>query len=158
VKGRKPKPTALRLLQGKRGHRPLPPHEPKPALAIPPCPDHLSPAARAEWDYITAELAGLGILSRADKAVLAGYCASYASWQECERFIAEHGAVITLRDDKGTVKWIQEAPQARLALKHLEKIRQFAAELGLSPSARTRIHAQPTEQRNPTEEFLYGKK
>jgi phage terminase small subunit len=42
-------------------------------------------------------------------------------------------------------------------LKHLEKVRQFAAELGLSPSARTRIHAQPQEQQNPVEAFLYGK-
>jgi P27 family predicted phage terminase small subunit len=87
---------------------------------------------------------------------LAGYCQAFAAWAECERFLAENGNVIVLRNDKGEIRWIQEAPQARLALKHLEKVRQFAAELGLSPSARTRIHAQPDEKQSPTEAFLYG--
>lgn len=87
---------------------------------------------------------------------MAGYCQAFAAWAECERFLAENVNVIVLRNDKGEIRWIQEAPQARLALKHLEKVRQFAAELGLSPSARTRIHAQPDEKQSPTEAFLYG--
>jgi phage terminase small subunit len=63
-----------------------------------------------------------------------------------------------MRDDKGSVKWIQECPQWRMAQKHLEKVRQFAAELGLSASARTRLHVQPVEKQNETEAFLYGTK
>jgi P27 family predicted phage terminase small subunit len=158
TRGRKPKPTAIRLLQGKAGHRPINELEPHPEPKIPPCPEHLSPAARIEWDYITTELEPLGVLARLDKSVLAGYCSEFAAWAECETFIQENGAVMTLRDDKGNIKWVQECPQARLALKHLEKIRQFAAELGLSPSSRTRIHAHPAEKQNPTEAFLYGEK
>jgi P27 family predicted phage terminase small subunit len=132
--------------------------EPQPMAAMPPCPAFLSPAAKAEWDFITAELAPLGVLARLDKSVLAGYCSEYAAWAECEAFIQENGPVMTLRTDKGEIRWVQEAPQARLALKHLEKVRQFGAELGLSPSSRTRIHARPAEKQNPTEAFLYGEK
>jgi P27 family predicted phage terminase small subunit len=158
TRGRKPKPTALRILQGKAGHRPINEQEPKPEIKLPPCPEHLSTAAKAEWEFIAAELAPLGVLAKVDKAVLAGYCSEFAAWAECELFLQENGSVLTLRDDKGNVKWVQEAPQARLALKHLEKVRQFAAELGLSPSSRTRIHARPSENQNPTEAFLYGEK
>jgi P27 family predicted phage terminase small subunit len=158
TRGRKPKPTALRVLQGKAGHRPVNEQEPKPAPQIPPCPDHLSPAAQAEWTFITAELEPLGVLARLDKATLAGYCSEFAAWAECETFIQENGSVMTLRDDKGNIKWVQEVPQARLALKHLAMVHKFAAELGLSPSSRTRIHARPADKQNPTEEFLYGKK
>ena len=154
MKGRKPKPSRLRVLQGIAGHRPLPVNEPKPEPGIPPCPEHLSAAAKEEWAYAVAELDGLGLLTRADKAVLAGYCQSFAAWAECERFLAENGNVIVMRNDKGEIKWTPEAPQARLALKYMDKIRQFAAELGLSASARTRIQAEPVEKQSPTEDFL----
>jgi P27 family predicted phage terminase small subunit len=76
------------------GHRPLPACEPKLITGISPCPEHLSAAAKKEWAYVVAELQGLGILTRADKAVLAGYCQEFAAWAECERFIAENGSVI----------------------------------------------------------------
>lgn len=158
MKGRKPKPTALRLLQGKAGHRPVNTTEPKPAPGKPTCPRELSPAARREWRYAVRELSAMGILARADRAVIAGYAQSLADYFENLAWYQQNGPVVTLRNDKGEVRWLQEAPQWRMAQKHLEKVRQFAAELGLSPSARTRIHAQPQEQQNPVEAFLYGSK
>ena len=148
MKGRKPLPTRLKLLRGGRIHRKAK-QEPKPAPGIPDCPDFLSAAAKIEWDFITTELAPLGVLAMIDKAVLAGYCSELAAWAECEQFLQAQGSVVVLRDDKGVVKWMQEAPQARLALKHLEKVRQFASELGLSPSSRTRIHITQPEAKTP---------
>ncbi len=158
MRGRKPKPSNLRVLQGMRGHRPLNTSEPRPEPQTPPCPPGLSPAAQEEWKYITAELEPLGVLAKIDKAAVAGYAQSYADWIECLDFLRTNGNVIVLRNDKGEVKQIIAAPQARLALLYLEKVRQFAAELGLSPSARTRIHARPPDKQNPIETFLYGKK
>jgi len=49
MRGRKPKPTQLKLLEGNRGHRPINGAEPKPPGAQPTCPTHLSPTAKAEW-------------------------------------------------------------------------------------------------------------
>jgi P27 family predicted phage terminase small subunit len=157
VKGRTPKPTALRLLQGKAGHRPINRAEPRPAPGRPTCPRELSQAGRREWRYAVKELAGMGLLARADRAVIAGYAQSEADYLENLAWCQQNGSTVVMRDEKGAVKWIQEAPQWRMAQKHLEKVRQFAAELGLSPSARTRIHVQPREKENGIEQFLYGK-
>jgi P27 family predicted phage terminase small subunit len=160
TRGRKPKPSALRLLQGKAGHRPLNAMEPHPPAAMPPCPDIVTrqPVALAKWNEKAPQLYAAGILTALDGDALADYCMEYAHLVECEEFVRENGSTVTLRDDKGAVRWIQPVPQETMRLKHLEKCRQFLVEFGMTPSSRTRIHAQPAEKQNPTEEFLYGGK
>lgn len=159
MKGRKPKPSTLRLLQGKRGHRPLNSREPKPETAIPDCPEVVStlPAAKLKWDELTPKLYRAGILTEVDGDALAAYCTEYAHYVDCENFVRENGSVMTLRDDKGNVKWCQPVPQETLRAKHLEKMRQLLVEFGMTPSARSRLHATPPKEVNPTEQFLYGK-
>jgi hypothetical protein len=53
IRGRKPKPTVLRLLTGNAGKRPLPPPDPLPAGSIE-RPDGLQGAAAALWDRFIA--------------------------------------------------------------------------------------------------------
>ena len=71
--GRKPKPTALKLVTGNPGKRPLNDHEPQPEAAIPEVPAHLSGEAKAEWDRIVIRLHPLGLLTDLDRAALAAY-------------------------------------------------------------------------------------
>jgi phage terminase small subunit len=61
VRGRKPKPTRLKLVAGNPGKRPLKPREPKPEVKVPICPAHLCPAAKAVWKRLTRELFVLGL-------------------------------------------------------------------------------------------------
>ncbi len=42
-RGRKPKPTRLKLLQGNPGKRPIERDALEPPVEIPPCPEHLNP-------------------------------------------------------------------------------------------------------------------
>ncbi len=72
--GTKPKPTALKLLEGNPGKRPLPMNEPKPAPTAPKCPSWLHKDAKKEWKRISTELERLGLLTQVDMAALAGYC------------------------------------------------------------------------------------
>ena len=44
--GRRPKPTAIRRLEGNRGKRAWNHAEPVPPDALPRCPEHLAPVAR----------------------------------------------------------------------------------------------------------------
>ena len=50
VAGRKPKPTAVKKLEGNSGKRKLNKNEPVPAKGMPTCPDWLMPEAKKEWE------------------------------------------------------------------------------------------------------------
>ena len=85
MRGRRPKPTHLKVMRGNPGKRALNPHEPKPRPAMPTCPAHLCPSAKAEWKRLARELHALSILSNLDRAALAGYCQAYGRWVEAEK-------------------------------------------------------------------------
>ena len=76
MRGRRPKPTALKKLQGNPGRRPLNTAEPKPprARAVPPCPPYLEGEARREWHRMAPMLSASGMMSLADATALAAYC------------------------------------------------------------------------------------
>src|SRR5690349_19276749 len=94
MRGRRPKPTRLKMLTGNPGNRPLHADEPKPEEAIPECPPELGPVARAEWDRLVVELAALRLLTNLDRAALAAYCGAYALWAEAMEAIQKYGAMI----------------------------------------------------------------
>ena len=77
MRGRKPKPTSLRVIEGNPGKRPLNTREPKPVRGAPTCPAHLSPTAKAEWKRLIGQLVELGMISLLDRAALAAYCQTY---------------------------------------------------------------------------------
>lgn len=79
MRGRRPKPTALKVLEGNPGKRPLNRREPQPLRSIPTCPAHLSPTAKGEWKRLAGQLHRLGILSQLDRAALAAYCQATAA-------------------------------------------------------------------------------
>ena len=59
MRGRKPKPTSVKILTGNPGKRRLNHEEPKPPVSVPECPVELSPTAKAEWDRLGRELVRL---------------------------------------------------------------------------------------------------
>lgn len=139
VRGRKPKPTALKLVTGNPGKRRLPKREPKPRGGAPTCPAWLGTAAKIEWRRVAKELAALGILSRIDRAALAAYCQCYAHWRAAELAIRANGVTVVIRSDKGEVKSITAAPEVAIAGKMMDRMRAFASEFGMTPSSRTRV-------------------
>jgi len=68
-------------------------------------------------------------------AAFAGYCQAYARWKEAEEFISKHGSI--LKTNSG---YIQQIPQVSIAQQNLKQMRNFCSELGLSPSARSRLN------------------
>ncbi len=151
MRGRKPKPTHLKILEGNPGQRPLNQNEPKPKRTKPTCPQWLSKEAKAEWKRIVPELDRLGLLTIVDRAALAGYCESWGEYREAREFIQRNGTSYPIfeRDASGNVKrdengksvlrYMQQVPQVSIANKALANIRAFCAEFGLTPSARGRM-------------------
>src|SRR4051812_34237177 len=94
MRGRKPIPTRVKQLMNNPGRRPLNTAEPTPARGRPACPAHIRGEARAEWERITDELDQMGLLTTADRTVIALYCKSWARWVETESKVDEMGLMV----------------------------------------------------------------
>jgi P27 family predicted phage terminase small subunit len=145
MRGRPPKPTHLRLVTGNPGKRPINADEPKPAAKLPQPPAELGDDAKREWRRMAAELHTLGLLTNLDRATLAAYCQSYGRWLVAERALARQAArdpvmqALMVRTKKGNV--IQN-PLVGTANKAMADVVRYAAEFGMTPSARSRIKAE----------------
>ena len=95
TRGRKPLPTAIKVLEGDRGkgRRPINQNEPVPPKDAVRCPAWLLPEAKKEWKRLAPALRAMGVLTMADEKDFAGYCQAYARWREAEEFITQHGSI-----------------------------------------------------------------
>ena len=152
-KGRKPKPTAMKQLEGNPGKRKLNSNEPQPERTAPECPDWLSEEAKAEWHRLADVMEAMGILTEIDMAAFAGYCQSYARWKEAEEFITRHGAIV-----KTPSGYWQQVPQVSIAQQYLKDMHKFAEQFGLTPASRSRIVAdlQKNEYIDEMDKLLGG--
>ncbi len=146
TRGRKPKPTAVKIAEGNPGKRRINGREPKPAGSLPDCPAHLSAEAKAEWNRIAASLNKIGLLTQVDRTTMAGYCQCYGRWVEAEQKLAETPAI--LRMPSG---YIQQSPWLTIANKQLELMARYMAELGLTPASRSRLAIQVHDGIKPWE-------
>lgn len=109
------KPTALKLLAGNPGKRPLPQDEPKYAPADIEPPSWLVGEGLALWPNYAAALDANGMLTQPNREVLAGYC-----------------------DLLGT--YIEKRKQGEEPdLKILQQVRLIAREFGFTPSSQAGI-------------------
>lgn len=141
--GRKPTPTALKLVKGNPGKRALPKREAKIALAEPQPPTFLSDDAKVEWGRVCAALYRAGLMTELDRAALAAYCQAYGVWAQAERAIAKlqaNGELngLLMKTTNGNV--IQHA-LIGVANKARADVVRYAAEFGMTPSARSRVDA-----------------
>lgn len=134
MRGRKPKPTSLKLLQGNPGKRPINGREPQPPSSLPTCPSHLSPTAKAEWKRLAKVLNEIGVLTQVDRTVMAAYCQAYGRWVEAEKKLQETPAIL-----KTPAGYIQQSPWLSISNKQMELMAKFMAELGLTPASRSRL-------------------
>ena len=74
--GRKPKPTAVKKLEGNPGKRKLNTKEPNPGKGMPDCPAWLLPEAKTEWIRLSEKLNQMGVLTDIDRSAFAAYCQS----------------------------------------------------------------------------------
>jgi P27 family predicted phage terminase small subunit len=140
MRGRRPKPTRLKLLTGNPGKRPLNEREPEPEPSVPDCPPELGPVARREWDRLVGELSKLRILTNLDRAALASYCGAYGLWAEAMEQIQKYGAMV-----KSPSGYPQQSPYLAIANRQAEIMMRIASEFGFTPASRSRIAAPKSE-------------
>lgn len=154
MRGRKPKPTALKKLAGNPGKRPLNPAEPHPPVPdrTPYVPRFLCEEAKGEWRRVVGILVDLGLYTEVDRAALAMYCQAWGRWVTAEREIDTSGGP-TLMSSGGNLyqnPWVSEANR------RWEQMRKMLTEFGLSPSARSRVRAVERTEELSLAEILFA--
>jgi hypothetical protein len=79
MRGRPPKPTALKVIEGNLGKRPLNDREPRLEVKEPEIPGHLDEVARTEWKRITPILVQMRVLTEAEQVMLGCLCQTYST-------------------------------------------------------------------------------
>jgi P27 family predicted phage terminase small subunit len=133
MRGRKPKPRILKIVQGTyRKDRAK--NEPAPELIAPPCPRWLPRKAKNEWSRLAPQLEELGLLTQLDGPMFAGYCATVARWRQAEERLAKEG--LTILGEGGQMK---SHPCVRIATQAAALMLKFGSDFGLTPTSRSRI-------------------
>ncbi|MCE9552622.1 MAG: phage terminase small subunit P27 family [Planctomycetes bacterium] len=132
MRGRKPKPAAIRALEGNPGHRALP-EGPKPPVKLPEPPKELSPAAKRQWHRLGPKFAAMGVVAEVDELAFAQLCDSYSAWLSLLKTGRKNGPIVRVNG--------QPVPNPYLvrADREAEKIRKLLVEFGGTPSARARL-------------------
>ena len=141
-KGRKSKPSALRLVQGNPGHRPVNEDEPAPRkIFAPPAPRTFSKVEKAKWKKLCKQLSECRVLTELDLDALEMYVRSW------------HTMMVALADVKKRGKLILNATGGEVwnpswtEYKHaVSVVRSLQAEFGLTPSSRTGIVATADDE------------
>lgn len=150
MRGRKPKPTALKQLAGNPGKRALNHSEPKPEPGLPYCPRQLTPEAKMEWRRIAHQLQALGLMTKLDRAALAAYCQSWADYNQALKALVD--ADLVMVTDKG---YHHPNPWLGIRDRAMDQMRKFMAEFGLTPSSRSRLKVDAGDQEPSLAEVLF---
>ena len=151
--GRKPKPTAVKALNGNPGGRPLNKSEPL-APGTPLMPLSLSEKAKETWARVVGHLQMSGALQLTDELALERLCEVYAELQSYRAILEKEQAVYATTSTSGDT--ILKAHPAVAMLSDADKrLRSLLAEFGMTPSSRSRINAESVKTyEDPLDEFV----
>jgi P27 family predicted phage terminase small subunit len=137
MRGRKPKPSVLRMVQNNPGKRPVNHDEPIPPALESSCPQELiDPIARREWDRAIVPAVERGQVTSADRTLAIAHCELWATWQSQLLDASRHAHVIAA----GPSNYPTPNPARIMANKTLQLLTKVDAELGFTPTSRTRVH------------------
>ena len=147
MKGRKPTPTALKVLAGNPGKHPLNRREPRVTPKAPSMPTTLSAEAKREWRRVVPVLERVGTLSFVNRGTLDAYCRAYARMVEADRHIQKHGVVLLEQTGAlpdGTAIFVRPVrnPMVGVWKDAAVLVRSLGSEAGLTAASRTRLEVR----------------
>ena len=148
MRGRKPKPTNLKKIEGNPGKRKLNTREPQHTGETTP-PAHLTGVAKTEWRRLYSELKAMGLITRVDRASLAAYCQAYARWVKYELVLQEKGELYKTASGS-----ITTSPALWIVNKALDQMHKFAVEFGFTPASRSRLTLPSEKQADSFDKLL----
>ena len=136
-RGPTPTPTKVKMLRGETRPSRLNLREPMPAPDVPKMPADMGAEAKVVWRRVLRDMRHTGVIRAADADVLRCYCESVARYQYAGRLLVQSGPLV--RGQKGE---LVKNPLHQVVRDNADEIRQFARELGLSPSARVGLRIE----------------
>ena len=130
--GRAKKPTALKVLAGNPGRRPLPEHEPEFDAVDTSPPEYLQGEALKQWEQLAPAMAVNGMLNVASRNALAVYCDLMGMYIEMRQ-----------SGERPPMNWVQN-------------IRLMAREFGFTPSSAASVVAPAKVDKKDDKERFFG--
>ena len=129
----KPRPAALRLMEGRGNGRDSGGRKVKDTPTFrrlpPKKPADLSERAAEHWDLLIAELSRLQLVKGTDAGSLAMACETYSRWHHAKSQRIQNGMLATNSQGQVTAPWVGIEERAA------KDYRAWCSEFGLTPSA-----------------------
>jgi P27 family predicted phage terminase small subunit len=149
MRGRKIKPTILKVIEGNPGHRPLPDNEPIPTGNLKAAPMWMSPAQKEGWNYVI-KYAPRGLLKKIDNSVLAIWICAEDTHREAAMKVSQHGLVHANKETKR----ITINPFIKIMNQQALIMIKAASEMGFTPASRPRIKLESDGGTQEEESFF----
>lgn len=132
TRGRKPKPTRVKEIQGNPGKRGLNPDEPKPGVPVK-RPRGLARGPRRLWDEVAPDLERVGVMTGWDTFAFRLLAEHYAFALEAADQLRDEGLTVDGRDGP------KKNPVATVFKENGMAALRIMTEFGMTPSSRTRL-------------------
>lgn len=150
MRGRKPKPTAIKKLTGNPGRRHLNKAEPTAIYDLTDPPSWMNESQKAGWRF-ALQAAPSGLLKMIDRSALAVWVVAEDLHRDASIKIQTHGMLVKSPKQGQPM----QSPYLPILNKQASIMLKAAAELGFTPAARCRISIDDKEKAtDPLSEFL----
>lgn len=138
--GRRPQPTALKMLRGNPSKTPLNGLEPRPPKGEPAKPRTITAGASAIWDEIAPDCVAMGTLTKVDGLAFKTLCELQFTFDiAASQKSAEAFAPFTIGEDYNAVPTVKVHAALRLERETAAALRPYYEKFGLEPVGRARI-------------------
>lgn len=148
LRGPKPKPPELKLLEGGRGHRPVDTSGLfRPEAGVPPMPRYLLPEARKAWRRLSAELVRYNVLSAVDREAFAMLCQTIGRLEVIERGLVARQTLLEEQGKDPLDAYQSSTPNGmriqsvayQMLNREQDKLHRLLGTFGLRPDARAAV-------------------
>ena len=81
----------------------------------------------------------MDLIGKIDGNALARYASTWHRWRQCVEMIGRTGEVVPIKNDDGSLKYLQTSPYVSTARQLADQLQKLEQSLGMNPSARSRI-------------------
>lgn len=148
MKGRKPSPSHLKLVKANPGKRAMPKREPKPKGNLESGPDWLTDDQKLVWDYAISS-APYGLLKKLDQSVLVAWVVAADLHRQATEKL-NSGAMLIKTPNGMPV----QSPYLSIINKQAAIMLKAAAEMGFTPSSRSRVEVSEDAEEDPADRFF----
>lgn len=145
-RGVKPQSSLTRKLTGQDKAHPERVNyaEPTPPSGAPDKPDYFDDlkdggVASASWDRLVKLFGEMGMLNKADATLMELYAVTYSGYRQALVSVTKTGQVLLLRVDENKKMEVRRNPYSVELHKYMDRLAKLLAEMGLTPSSRTRV-------------------